>query len=113
MSKFYFHNMALTDMNVWDSNAKLGDLQLMALASWMNHEEARVAEMKKVLAREQTKPLMIRVGQPNPNALISTHNLITNDPQVTPRYPSTQEKTITHFEDMFRLLGDDSMQSCL
>jgi len=33
MAKFYFHNMALIDMNVWDPNAKLGDLQLMALAS--------------------------------------------------------------------------------
>jgi len=44
--------MALTYLNVWDPNAKLGDLQMMALASWMNHEEARVAEMKKILARE-------------------------------------------------------------
>ena len=24
--EFYFHNIALTDMNVWDPNAKLGDL---------------------------------------------------------------------------------------
>ena len=54
MSEFYFHNMALTDMNVWDPNAKLGYLQLMALASWMNHEEARAAKMKKILVREQT-----------------------------------------------------------
>ena len=41
MVEFYLHNMALTDMNVWDPNARLGDLQLMALESWMNHEEAR------------------------------------------------------------------------
>ena len=39
MYKLYLHNLAFTDLNVWDSNAKLGDLQLMALASWMNHEE--------------------------------------------------------------------------
>ena len=26
MSEFYLHNMALIDMNVWDPNAKLGDL---------------------------------------------------------------------------------------
>jgi len=32
----------------------------MALESWMNHEEARVAKMKNILAREQTDPLMIR-----------------------------------------------------
>jgi len=33
----------------------------MALASWMNHEEARAAKMKNILAREQKEPLMIRV----------------------------------------------------
>ena len=33
--EFYLHNLALIDLNVWDPNAKLGDLQLMALASWM------------------------------------------------------------------------------
>jgi len=48
------------DMNVWDPNAELGDLQLMALASWMNHEESRAAEMKKISAREKIEPLMIR-----------------------------------------------------
>ena len=51
--------MALTYMNVWDPNSKLGDLNLMALASWMNHEEVSATEMKRILAREQTKPLMI------------------------------------------------------
>ena len=38
MAEFYLHNIALIDMNVWDPNAKLGDLKLMAMASWMNHE---------------------------------------------------------------------------
>ena len=60
MYEFYLHNMALTNMNVWEPNSKLGDLQLMALASWMNHEEARATEMKKILAKEQIEPLMIR-----------------------------------------------------
>ena len=32
MFEFYLHNMALTDMNVGDPNAKLGDLQLMNFA---------------------------------------------------------------------------------
>jgi len=41
ISEFYLHNLSLTDLNVWDPNPKLGDLQLMALASWMNNEEAR------------------------------------------------------------------------
>jgi len=47
------HNLTLTDINVLDPNAKLGDLQLMALASWMSHEEARAEEVKKVMAREE------------------------------------------------------------
>lgn len=110
--EFYLHNLALTYLNVWDPNAKLGDLQLMALASWMNHEEPRAVEMKKIMAREETKPLMIRAEQSNPMAVISTHNLISNDPQLVPRYLSSQEKSITHFDDMFRLSGDESMQAC-
>ena len=54
ISEFYLHNLALTDLNVWDHNKKLGDLQLMALESWMNHEEARATEVKRVLEREET-----------------------------------------------------------
>jgi len=113
MAKTYWHNMALTDMNVWDPNAELGDLQLMALASWMNHEESRAAEMKIILAREKIETLFIRDEQSNPMALISTHNLIANDPQLAPRYLVAQEQAISHFEDMFRLLGDDSIYACL
>jgi len=41
ITQFYLHNMALIDMNLWDPNARLGDLQLMAMASWMSHEEKR------------------------------------------------------------------------
>ena len=37
ITQFYLRNMALTDMNLWDPNARLGGLQLMAMASWMNH----------------------------------------------------------------------------
>ena len=62
MSEFYLHNMALTYTNLWDPNVNLGDLYLMSLASWMNHEEARAVEMKKILTKEQTNPLMIRAG---------------------------------------------------
>ena len=48
MAEFYLHNMALTDMNIWHPNVELGDLQLMALASSMNHEKSRVAVMKRI-----------------------------------------------------------------
>jgi len=49
ISKFYLHNFSLTDLNVWDPNAKLGDLQLMTLASWMGHEKARAEEVKRIV----------------------------------------------------------------
>ena len=54
---------------------------------------------------------MIRVKQYNLMAVISTHNLIANDPKLAPRYLVAQEQVVTHFEHMFRLLGDDSMQA--
>ena len=66
MAEFYLHNMALIDMNVWDPNAELGDLQLMSLVSWMNHEESRAIEMKGILDREKNEPLFIRAEQSNP-----------------------------------------------
>ena len=84
----------------------------MDLASWMRHEEERATEMKKIMAREETKPLMISAKQSNPMAVISTHNLIVNDPQLAPRCLAAQEQVVTHFEDMFGLLGDGSMQVC-
>ncbi len=45
------HNLTLTNMNIWDHSEKLGDMQPMALASWMTHDEARVDEEKKVMQR--------------------------------------------------------------
>jgi len=80
MVEFYLHNMALTNMNVWDPNAKLGDLQLMAMASWMNHEELREVEIKRSMIKEQNEPLMIRSNPSDPMALIRTHNLLSKDP---------------------------------
>ena len=46
-------------------------------------------------------------------ALINTHNLISNEPQLAPRYPASQEQEISHFEDMFRFLWDDSIHDYL
>jgi len=67
--------------------------------------------MKKVMEKEDTEPLMIREEQSNPMVVINTHNLIANDPKLEPRYLVVQEHTVTHFEDMFILLGDDSQQA--
>jgi len=88
IAEFYLHNMGLTDMNVWDPNARLGDLQLMAMASWMNHEELREIEVKSLMIREKNEKLMIRAEQSNPMALISKRQLLTNNPQISPRYIS-------------------------
>lgn len=44
-------------------------------------------------------------------AIIITHKPIENDPKLAPRYPTTQEQVVTHFEDVFTLLGDDIMQA--
>ena len=45
-------------------------------------------------------------------ALTNTHNLIANDPQLSPRYLATQEQAISHFEDMLSLLRDDNIHAC-
>jgi len=113
MAEFYLHNMALTDLNVWDPNAKLGGLQLMAIASWMNHEELRAAEMKRLLIKEHNEPLMIRSEPSDPMELINTHNLLANDPQISPIYLTNQEQAIAHFEDMIRLLRDECVHACM
>lgn len=107
MAEFYMHNMALIDMNVWDPNVRLGDLQLMAMASWMKHEELRVVEIRRLMIKEQNEPLMIRAEPSDPMALINTHSLLANNPHISPRYISDQAQAIAHFEDMKRLLGDD------
>jgi len=100
------------DLNVWDPNPKLEDLQLMAFASWMSHENSRAKEVKRVLEREEKEPLYIRAEQTNSMVVISTHNIIANDPQLAPRYLATQEQAVTHFEDTLILLWDENKQAC-
>ncbi len=46
------HNLILTSIKFWDPNSRMGDVKLLALASWMTHEEARAKEVKRVLERE-------------------------------------------------------------
>jgi len=85
----------------------------MAMASWMNHEELRATEMKRLMIKEQNESLMIRFEPSDPMALINTHNLLANDPQIAPRYLANQAQAIAHFEDMQRLLGDDCVHACM
>ena len=60
MVDFYMHNLVLTDLKIWDPNPRMGDMQLMALASWMVNEETREKEMRRVMRRENIEPLRIR-----------------------------------------------------
>lgn len=80
------HNFALPNMNAWDPNTVIGDVQLMAMASWMSHEEKRVAEVRSIIGRELSEPLMIRVELDDPSTVISAHQYLANSPQDLPEY---------------------------
>ena len=54
------NNLVLIDLNIWDPNPRIRDMQLMALASWMVNEETRAQEMRRVMRRENKEPLHIR-----------------------------------------------------
>ena len=49
LAEFYLHNLALPNVVSWDPNTALGDMQLMAFASWLNHEDKRAAEAKAIM----------------------------------------------------------------
>lgn len=53
---------------------------------------------------------MIKAEQSKPMVVINTHNLIANYPKLAHRYLVAQEQVVTHFEDMFRFIGDDNLQ---
>ena len=44
--------------------------------------------------------------------VISTHNLISNDPQLAQRYLAAKEKAVAHFEDMLIFLRDERQKVC-
>lgn len=104
------HNLTLTNMNFGDPNSRFGDMKLMDLASWMTHDETRVEEVKKVMEKEEKEQLYIKAELVSPNIVTSNHNLISNYATLAPKYIATQEKSILHFLDTFRLLGTESLQ---
>ena len=112
LSEFYLNNLALPNMNLWDPNAALGDVQLMAMACWLNHEERRATEIQNVMNREISEPLMIRAEPEDPSTSLYAHQHLANNPQVLPDYIEKQAQDIAHFEDMERLLGDNCIHSC-
>ena len=99
-------------MNAWDPNTVIGDVQLMAMASCMNHEEKRAAKVRSIIGRELNEPLMIRAESDDPSVVISTHQHLANSPQDLPEYIEQQAQAIAHFEDMERLLGENFLHAC-
>jgi len=95
--EFYLHNLALIELNVWNPNAKLGDLQLMAHAPCMIYEDVRAENVKRIIKKEETKPLYNRIEYINSMYVISNHIIISNDAQLAPRFFPTQEHVISHF----------------
>ena len=70
LAEFYLHNLTLPNEVSWDPNIALGDMQLMAFASWLNHEDQRATEAKSVMNRELNEPFFIRAKPEDPVALI-------------------------------------------
>jgi len=99
-------------MNFWDPNSRLGDMQLMALGSWMTHEETIIEEVKRVMEKEEKEPLYIKAKLMKSKDVISNHGLISNDATLAPKYIATQEQAIIHFKDTFKMSGSKSMQDC-
>ena len=49
MVEFYVHNFVLTNLEIWDPNPTMGDMQLMTLESWMVNEDTRAKEIWRVM----------------------------------------------------------------
>jgi len=112
LAEFYLHNLVLPNVTSWDPNTALGDMQFMAFASWMNHEDKRAAEVKEVMNRELQEPLLIRAEPGDPTTLIVAHEHLSTNPQALSKYMDQQAQAIAHFEDMERLLGENCIQVC-
>ena len=112
LSKFYLHNLALPNITPWDPNTAVGDMQLMAMTFWLNHEEKRATEVKSVMDRELHEPLLIRAEPRDPTSLIFAHQRLATNSQTLLEYMDRQAQAIAHFEDMERLLGDNCVHAC-
>jgi len=112
LSDFYLHNLALPNITSWDPNTAVGDMQLMAMTSWLNHEEKRVEEVRNVMDRELHESLLIKAEPGDPTALISAHQHLATNSQTLLEYMDWQAQAIAHFEDMEQLLGDNCVHAC-
>ena len=87
-------------------------MKLMALASWMTNEEARVEEVKNVMRREGKEPVQIKAEIIIPRGVINNHQMIANDASLADRYINTQAQKIAHYDDISRLLGEECVMAC-
>ena len=90
MEKFYVHNFVLTNMEIWDPNITMGDMHLMALASWMVNEDTREKETRKVMGRRNREPFYLRPEVFSPRGVILNHREIKKDPAFVESYLQTQ-----------------------
>ena len=67
-------------MTLWDPNVTLGDVQLMPMAFWLNHEEKRTVEIWDIMNRELSEPLMIRAEPNDTSTLIYAHQHLADNP---------------------------------
>ena len=51
IAEFCMHNLVLTNLEIWDPNPTMEDMQSMALASWMVNEDNRAKEIRKFMGR--------------------------------------------------------------
>ena len=93
-------------MNHWDPNSRLGNMQLMALAYWLVHEETRLEEVKRVITKEEKEILYIRAQLMSSKSVMRNHSLISNDVVLEPKYIKTQDQAILHFDDTSRFLEE-------
>jgi hypothetical protein len=76
--------MVLPHPYKWNPNPYVGDVQIMALAYWLRHEELREAELKKYKEDEIQSPLWIRVEATNLREVIPSHSILSTDKGIAP-----------------------------
>ena len=101
-AKFYAHNLVLTNLDTWDPNPTMGDMQLMDLVSWMMNEDTRATEIWWVMRRRNRETLHIRPELFSPRVVILNRRGIERDPPLVESYLQTQTQVIGHFHDISR-----------
>ena len=80
------HNLVLTNLDIWDPNPTMGDMQLMALVSWMVNEDNRSKEIWKVMGRRNREPLHIKPELFSTREVILNRQEIERDPTLVESY---------------------------